>query len=425
MRDLTGNVFAAASRSSDVLAPLSQSAVDDLKEMRRRLHRAPEVGLRLPNTQRVVRDALADLPVEITAGRGLDSLVAVLRGTAPGAEHGPTVLLRADMDALPMREKTGVPFASEGEAMHACGHDLHTSALVGAARALAELRDELVGNVLFMFQPGEEGHGGARLMIEEGLLAVPGAQPSAAYALHVVADMPLGLVRTRPGPLTAAYSTLDIEIRGRGAHGARPYEGADPMPVAAEIVTAIYNYVDRRFSVFDPAIVTVGAIEGGRVPNVVPESVTLRVGLRSFSEEVLARLETEIPALAEGIAVAHGISAATEWQTIMPPSVNDPEHAALVASVATQLFGADRYLELPNPRTGSEDFSEVLRLIPGAYAYIGAAEPANDGAPLVGNHSPLSRFDDDVLADTVRLLSSLALHHLIAPLSNPDEARLR
>jgi amidohydrolase len=375
-----------------------------LAELRRVLHRVPEVGLDLPRTQEVLLAELDGLPLTVLTGKKLSSVTAVLRGEEPG----PTVLLRSDMDALPITERTGAAYAFDGPAMHACGHDLHMAGLVGAARRLSARRGELHGTVVFAFQPGEEGHGGAAAMIEEGLLDVTGELPVAAYALHVIADLPTGVFHGRPGPLMAAYTLLEAEITGRGAHGGRPHEGADPVPVAAEIVTALHAYVDRRFDKFDPVVLTVGELHAGSAPNVVAATASLRAGVRTFTEGTTARIAEELPRLIEGIAAAHGIAATVSTRPLMAPTVNDPGRAAIVSGTVERLFGAQRYVELANPRTGSEDFSEILRRVPGAFAYLGAAVTGFSA----GNHSPYSQFDDSVLDDAAELLTSLALHHL-------------
>ena len=356
----------------------STEFLDCLVSLRRTLHRHAEIGLRLPQTQRLLAEALDPLPIQWQRGRALDSLTGVLRGGRPG----PTVLLRADMDGLPLTEQAGLDFAAPGATMHACGHDLHMAGLVGAARLLSERREELRGNVVFAFQPGEEGFGGARMMLDEGLLEVAGARPSAAYALHVIADLPRGVVFCRPGTIMAGYAVLEAQVIGNGAHGGRPHEGADPVPVAAEIVT----------------------------PNVVAGEVVMRIGVRTFSDAAASRTAVELPRLIRGIADAHGLAAEVVHRPIMRPTVNDPGCAGVVADAAQALFGVERYHELGAPRTGSEDFSEILAEAPGAFAYLGAALPRL--ARPSGNHSPNAVFDDHVLADAARLYAQLALHHL-------------
>src|SRR3954452_5929995 len=242
--------------SATELLSAAYSDADRTIDLRRRLHRQPEIGLHLPRTQATVLDAFADLPIEITTGTSTSSVVGVLRGARPG----PTYLLRADMDGLPVHEDTGLPFASEVPgAMHACGHDLHMAMLLGAARLLAERRDELAGQVVLMLQPGEEGFHGARYMLEEGLLGVvPEAPVSGAFALHVFANQPSGVVSVRPGPMMAAADHWLVSVRGRGAHASMPPAAADPVPVAPEIVLALQSVVTRRVPVFDPAVLTVG-----------------------------------------------------------------------------------------------------------------------------------------------------------------------
>ncbi|TDC20840.1 amidohydrolase [Streptomyces sp. 8K308] len=383
---------------------------DELIALRRALHADPEVGLQLPRTQRRILDALAGLGLEIGTGTATTSVTAVLRGARPG----PTVLLRGDMDALPVTETTGLPYASANGAMHACGHDLHVAGLVGAARLLAARRGDLAGNVLFMFQPGEEGYGGAAIMIEEGVLDAAGEPPVAAYGVHVSAEIPRGTVTTRPGPLMAGYSVFDVTVRGRGGHGSRPHNALDPVPVAAEIITALQTYVTRRFDVFDPVVITVGEVSAGSAPNIIPETARLRAGVRTFSTETDERLAAELPRLAHHIATGHGLTAVAAYDARLPVTVNDEAAAARYAATATRLFGADRYRTLPTPRTASEDFSLVLERVPGSYGFLGAAPPAAADRPIEGNHSPNALFDDSVLPDQAALLAESALGHLHA-----------
>src|SRR5213594_4532786 len=249
----------------------ARAILDDTIQLRRRVHRHPELGLVLPRTQATVLEALDGLGLDIRTGERTTSVVARLTGARPG----PTILLRADMDALPMPEETGLPFASEvNGAMHACGHDAHTAMLVGAARLLARRRDSLAGSVLFMFQPGEEGYHGARIMIEEGLLdGTP--PPTAAFALHVTHRLTAGAIAARSGPAMASGDTLQIVVRGRGGHASAPHDCLDPIPIACEIVQAFRTLVTRRVNVFDPAVITIGKIEAGTTRNVIPETAHL------------------------------------------------------------------------------------------------------------------------------------------------------
>ena len=272
----------------------------ELTELRHAIHQEPEIGYDLPATQRKVLAALDGLPLEITLGRQLSSVTAVLRGGRPG----PTVLLRGDMDALPVHEATGLPWASRtAGAMHACGHDLHTTMLAGAARLLSAQRADIPGNVIFMFQPAEEGGGGARIMIDEGVLGAAGEPPVAAYALHVFSGMyDAGVFAARPGPALAAMDAIDVTVHGRGGHGSAPHQAMDPIPAACEMVTALHAMVTRKFNVFDPVVVTVGSFHAGTVRNVIPDDATFYVTARSFSHESRQRLRDETVRLVTNIA---------------------------------------------------------------------------------------------------------------------------
>lgn len=382
--------------------------IDDLVRLRRDLHRDPEVGLDLPVTQRRVMNDLETLDLEITTGIGLSSIVAVLRGDSPG----PTVLLRADMDALPVAEQTGLDFASTNGHMHACGHDLHTAALVGAARLLARHRHELSGNVVFMFQPGEEGHGGARIMIDEGVLDASGETPVAAYAIHI-GPGPLGTFATRAGAICAGSNQLTVTVRGRGGHGSQPHRTSDPVPVAAEIVLALQTFVTRRFDAFDPVILSVTQLQAGAAINVIPETATLRATIRTLSEESTARLDEELPRLVEHIAAAHGCTAEVDFRVLYPVTVNDARCTAATHRWLGEQFGRERVLTLPNANMGSEDFSLVLGRIPGTFVMLGATPPEIDHATAEYNHSPRVSFDDAVLADQAAALAGLAWRRIL------------
>jgi len=381
----------------------------ELVEVRRVLHREPEVGLILPRTQAVVMDALAGLPLEITTGTEVTSVVAVLRGGAPG----PTVLLRGDMDALPVVEETGLASAAENGNMHACGHDLHTAGLIGAARLLSAHRDELHGNVIFMFQPGEEGLGGAGYMLREGLLEATGDKPIAAYALHVWSQAPKGTFQLRPGTIMASSNQLHITVRGKGGHGSMPDRTVDPVPVVAEIVLALQAYTTRRVNVFDPVVITVTQLEAGVAINVIPNTARLGATVRTLSDAMLEQLTRELPALAERIAAAHGCTIDARLDPQYPVTVNDAGRTAETTELLTDVFGADRVQRLENPLMGAEDFSMVLREVPGTFAMVGARPDDVTPEEAPSNHSSLVRFDDAVLADTSAALAHLATHHLI------------
>jgi hippurate hydrolase len=337
-------------------------------------------------------------------------VTAVLRGGQPGA----TVLLRGDMDALPVAERTGLPHASRIDgAMHACGHDLHTAMLAGAARLLSARRAELAGNVIFMFQPAEETAGGAALMISEGVLDAAGDRPVAAFALHVTSAMlPLGLVASREGTVMAAADTLEVTVHGRGGHGSRPHMAADPVPAACEIVTALQTLVTRRFDVFDPVVITVGSFHAGTASNVIPDEARLAASVRSFSPGARAEILDAAPRLVREVASAHGLSATAEFVDGYPVTVNDAAEVAFAEGVVADVLGGQRYVRMPDPATGSEDFSFVLEQVPGAFLMLGACPPGADPATAPFNHSPEAVFDDAVLADGTALLAELALRRL-------------
>jgi amidohydrolase len=384
----------------------------ELTKLRRAIHAEPEIGLDLPRTQRKVLDALDDLPLEITLGESLSSVTAVLRGGKPGK----TVLLRGDMDALPVTERTGLPYASMIDgAMHACGHDLHTAMLAGAARLLSARRHELAGNVIFMFQPGEEGPGGARIMVEEGVLDAAGERPAAAYALHVASGLlPFGLLASRAGTIMAAADTLHVTVHGRGGHGSQPQNAADPIPVACEIVLALQTMVTRRFDVFDPVVVTVGTFHAGTVDNVIPDDAHFVATIRSFSPAARAAVQAAAPRLASDIATAHGLRATAEFRDGYPVTVNDGAELSFAEQTVADVLGDGRYIGAPNPLTGSEDFSYVLEQVPGAFLMLGACTPDTDPFAAPFNHSAEAVFDDAVIPDGTALYAELALRRLAA-----------
>jgi hippurate hydrolase len=384
----------------------------ELSGLRHSLHREPEIGLDLPRTQAKVLAALDGLPLEITLGKALSSVTAVLRGARPGA----TVLLRGDMDALPVTERTGLPYTSEIDGvMHACGHDLHTAMLAGAARLLAARRSDLAGNVIFMFQPGEEGCFGAQHMISEGVLDTAGERPAAAYALHVIsAFLPGGVVATRPGPVLAAADVLDVTVRGRGGHASAPHHAADPIPAACEMVTALQTLVTRGFDVFDPIVITVGTFQAGTTDNVIPDDARFQATIRSFSAAARAKVKEASVRLVRDIASAHGLTVAVEYVDGYPVTVNDSAEAAFAEDAVSALFGQERFIRQPNPMTGAEDFSFVLNAVPGAFLSVGACPPDQVPATAAFNHSAEAVFDDAVLSEGTALYAELALRRLAA-----------
>lgn len=317
------------------------------------------------------------------------------------------------MDALPVVEETGLEYAAENGNMHACGHDLHTAGLVGAARLLSAHRDELHGNVIFMFQPGEEGLGGAGYMLREGLLDATGDKPIAAYALHVWAQAAKGVFQLRPGTMMASSNQLHITVYGKGGHGSMPATTVDPVPVVAEIVLALQVYVTRRVDVFDPVVVTVTQLEAGVAINVIPNSARLGATVRTLSEAMLEQLTHDLPALAERIAAAHGCTVDARLNPQYPVTVNDAGRTAETTEVLTGLFGEERVERLPDPLMGAEDFSMVLQEVPGTFAMVGARPDDVAAGEAPSNHSSVVRFDDAVLGDNAAALAELAARHLV------------
>jgi len=299
--------------------------------------------------------------------------------------------------------------------MHACGHDLHTAMLAGAARLLSARQAELAGNVIFMFQPGEEGPGGGRIMVEEGVLDAAGDRPVAAYGVHVTSGLlPFGLVASRVGTLMAAADTLHVTVHGRGGHGSQPHHAADPIPVACEIVLALQTMVTRRFDVFDPVVVTVGTFHAGTVDNVIPDEAHFVATIRSFSPQARAAIEKAAPRLVLDIATAHGVTATAEFRDGYPVTVNDRDELAFAEQTVTEVLGDGRYFAAPNPLTGSEDFSYVLEQVPGAFLMLGACTPDTDPFSAPFNHSAEAVFDDAILPDGTALYAELALRRLAA-----------
>jgi hippurate hydrolase len=394
------------------LADEARALAQELSGLRHALHREPEIGLDLPRTQAKVLAALDGLPVEITLGHALSSVTAVLRGARPG----PTVLLRGDMDALPVTERTWLPYASEIDGtMHACGHDLHTAMLAGAARLLCARRGDIAGNVIFMFQPGEEGCYGAKYMIEEGVLTAAGEPTAAAYALHVLsANLPGGVIATRAGAVLAAADVLGVTVHGRGGHAASPHNAADPIPAACAMVTALQTLVTRRFDVFDPVVITVGSFHAGTTNNVIPDEARFFATIRTFSAAARARVKEASVRLVRDIAAAHGLTATADYEDGYPVTVNDQAEAAFAEHAAAALFGPGRFMPQPHPMGGAEDFSYVLERVPGAFLSVGACPPGQvpDTAPF--NHSAEAVFDDAVLSEGTALYAELALRRLAA-----------
>jgi amidohydrolase len=398
----------------DTLLADAGALLDDVVALRRDLHRRPELGLDLPATQARVLGSLDGLPLTVATGAGLTSIVADLDGDRPG----PTVLLRGDMDALPMPEDTDVEFRSEVEGvMHACGHDAHTAMLAGAARLLAARRGELAGRVRFFFQPGEEGQGGARIALEEGLLdagaaGASGGEPvSWAFAIHQSPSIPSGIVATKSGPLLASADEFRVVLRGKGGHASMPHHANDPVPVACEIVQALQVWVTRRVDVFTPAVITVGRIRAGTVNNVIPETAALDGTIRSVTPRVRDEAQAAVRRIATHVAAAHDMAAEVAVEPGYPVTVNHDGAAGEVLDTARWLVG-DLALAMPDPVMGAEDFSYILERVPGAMAFLGTRPPGVPPAEVAPNHSNRMVLDEGALATGVALYAAAALRRL-------------
>ena len=390
---------------------IGEEQLADVIALRRAIHAEPEVGLQCPLTTQKAKAALAGLPLEIHDSTSTTGFVAILRGGRQGSSgsNGRTVLLRGDMDALPMTEETGLPFASTiPGAMHACGHDAHTAMLAGAAKALCARRDELPGTIVFMFQPGEEGHHGARWMIEDGLIDL--ARPEAAFALHISPNAPAGVFVGREGALLASTDTVIATVKGKGGHAAMPHDAVDPIPVACAIVTALQQHVARRVPVADPAVLTITQIHAGSSHNIIPDEVQLLGTLRTLSESTREAMRAAFHQIAQGIAAAHGGTADTRIEEGYPVTMCDPRATQLLRELSGEVGG--RWSTMPAPMMGGEDFSYVLREVPGAMAFVGVAAEGSDPATNPPLHNTRMTIAEEVMAKGVAMHCAVATRFL-------------
>jgi hippurate hydrolase len=399
----------------DTLRDEARDLLGETTALRRALHEWPEQGNDLPVTRERVLEAIEPLGLTVTTHETTSGIAAVLDGAQPG----PTVLLRGDMDALPLHEDTDLEFTSRHEgSMHACGHDTHTAMLVGAAKLLAARRDDIAGRVLFMFQPGEEGHHGARYMLDEGLLDLPplaGGTPSpvtGAFALHITSALPTGWVSTRGGACMASADRILVTVTGRGGHASEPYRALDPIPVACEIVQALQTMVTRRIDVFDPAVVTIARITAGTTNNIIPETAEIEGTIRTVSQRTRERVEAGVRRVAEGVAAAHDAEVDVRIIHGYPVTVNDTDFAEFSCGVAAEIVGDDHVVRLPNPIMGAEDFSYVLEQVPGTMMFLGGTHPDRNLAQAPPNHSNRVVFDEDAMVDGVAIYAAVALRHL-------------
>ena len=393
----------------------ARDLLDDAVKLRRSLHEWPEIGNHLPRTRDAVLESLEGLPLDITLHETTSGIVALLEGDQPG----PTMLLRGDMDALPMPEDSGVEFSSRVEnAMHACGHDTHTAMLAGAARLLTAHKNRIRGRVAFMFQPGEEGYNGASFMINEGLFDVgplkdgTPSEVTGAFAIHTTSTAPTGFIASRRGPLMASSDTINITVTGKGGHASEPFRTLDPVPAACEIVQALQSMITRRVTTFDPGVVTITQIHAGTTSNVIPESAHINGTIRAVSESTRRLIHDGVRRVAEGIAAAHGLEVSVELRDGYDVTVNNIDYAGRAADVTRELLGADRFIELPNPVMGAEDFGYVLNHVPGAMVFLGATPHDRDFTKAAPNHSNRVYYDENCMTTGIALYSAVALRHL-------------
>lgn len=401
--------------SLDTLREEALELQTETVKLRRKLHQFPEIGNELPVTRELVLESLEGLPLDITLHQTTSGIAALLTGGKPG----PTVLLRGDMDALPLREDTGVEFASKTDGhMHACGHDTHTAMLSSAAKLLSARQADIAGRVLFMFQPGEEGHHGAQFMLDEGLLDLPplaDGTPSpvtGAFALHIFTGLPAGTVATKAGAVMASADRFVIRVNGAGGHASQPHRALDPVPIACEIVMALQLMITRSIDVFDPAVLTVGRIEAGTTNNIIPAFAEIEGTIRAISESTRLKVHDQLRRVAEHVAEAHGATAVPEVIFGYPVTSNNDAFANFTIDVATEVLGAENVHRLPNPIMGAEDFSYVLNEIPGTMMFLGGTPAGENPATAPANHSNLVMFDESAMPKGVQLYAAMALQHL-------------
>ena len=374
---------------------------------RRYLHTIPELGLELHQTAAYVLERLKAIGVEdIQTGIAVTGMTALIHGTKPGPDK--VALVRADMDALPILEENKVEYVSTVPGvMHACGHDAHTSMLLGIASLLMERRDQFSGTVKLLFQPGEEGPGGAEPMIEQGVLENP--HVDGVFGMHVAQGLPVGQIAYKPGPAMASADSATIIIQGKGGHGASPHLSVDPIVIASHIVLALQTIVGRNVNPVDTAVVTVGMIGAGEANNVIPDTCEMRLTIRAFKQETRDLLQQRITDIATKVAASFGATASVDYEWGYPPTINDPEQTEMVAEVIKETLGEENAILAP-PRMGAEDFSYFLQERPGCFFFVGTQ---NDDKGFVwGHHHPRFDIDEEGLANGIEVMVRVVERYL-------------
>ncbi len=387
--------------------------MDVVQGIRRDLHQIPEFGLELPKSQARILESIHGLG-EITLGKNLNSIALLIKGAHPG----PTVLLRADMDALAVKEETSEPFASTNGYMHACGHDLHMAIGVGAAHLIATHKDELHGDVVIWFQPGEEGHDGAGVMLSENSHMISGSKPIASYGIHVFSAMlPNRVFASRPGTMMASAGDLIVKVHGAGGHGSSPWMGNDPITPLVEAISGLQNFLNKKMNAFDPVVINVGWLDAGdtHTTNVIPETAAFGATVRTFSREHYAKVREIVPEFLDGLAKAYGVKIEHEFSGATKVLVNDADAVSRVERIVKDTFGPQRYFDMPTPMAGGEDMASIIEEMGGAFVFLGAHKPGVDYQTAAVNHSNHAEFDDSVIPDGCALLAALAFDHLGSP----------
>jgi len=387
----------------------AQKYLDVLQGIRRELHQIPEFGLELPKTLARILESVGDLG-EIHLGKDLTGAALVIRGGQPG----PTVLLRSDMDALAVIEDTGLSFASTNGFMHACGHDLHMAMSIGAAHLIHTHREHLKGDVVLWFQPGEEGHGGADVMLAENLHLVSGSKPIAAYGVHVFSSYPKGMFGSRPGALMSSAGGFTANFKGSGGHGSMPWLSKDPITPMTEAISSLQSAINKRLDVFDPVVVNVGWVKAGddHTENVIPETASFGATVRTFSRAHSSQIQTVVTDVLENIAKIYGVEVEVEWLPATKVLMNNADAITRSRKIIEELFGPNRYWDMPTPMAGGEDFASVLDEIPGAFIFMGACPEDVDTSTAATNHSNKAIFDDEVLPQGAAFLAAMAFDTL-------------
>lgn len=403
---MTPTNLAADGQPAPGMPCASEETIDTMVTLRRAIHRHPEVGLATRNTQGLIVEALEAIGLSPVLTETLDGVFAWI---AP-EKKGITTVLRADMDALPIQEQTNLAFSSANPGvMHACGHDLHVASLVGAAQLIVEKQHELPGPVLLVFQPGEEGHHGARSMLSEGVLDGLDGANARALALHVWTRHSTGTFHVRSGPVMASNDNFAITVQGRGGHASAPHLALDPITVAAQLVISLQSAVSREVPAADPAVLTVCQFNAGTAENVIPDTARVFATCRTLSPERRAAMLELVDRVARGVTAAHGATAMVDHAPVVPVTVNDPVATTQFWHVATRIGGVDSVREMPNAEMGAEDFAYFLERVPGCFAWVGARPPESSANGYPDIHSDRVIFDEDAMPIAAAVYAGFAL----------------